>query len=925
MCDTDILGIDKSTIPALTAQCEYALAIGSSLPSESDRQPYINNSGYEFVWFKWENTSVSISSNGTVTATGTIKITDNSVWSGYCMHVGMFVDNKIVCDVAEYGTIVTDGWSKTVTGTSPTKIKDGKSHSIGLFLYCTHCFPVTKNSPGKDWECYRKFTKSATAPIDQIIPGKPSPKITFGNSTTYASTSTMYRGWLNDSSNNGNTITVSVTNPNNATSVALTLQKYVNKTWSTVKTGSNSTNINYTFTEADRGYAFRVTSQSMSATKDTTDGDSFNFRINPLPTMDGTKITTDVTRTLDSVTLNWNHLSHSYCNDADRKYRIHLQKYDSATGQYVAFKTFEKTNETTATFNLSTYGFNKGDKAKIYVEPGHPIEWSRALYGGKVVTRNSIPYFDAGSIVHSNADDSTSNKFFLNNVNISWPVANDSDGDSLSYNIYYRVTRDNNTWGNWTYLVTTNYNFYDNISCASLVSKGKKIQFGVIASDGLENSDTTNTVTITSYELTRDIEPPAPTNLVITPNQTKDNYETLTKLSWTKAVAANGKDCTSYIVTRYVCSSKSTASPDSTKEYTTTTTSVAVDISDVARGKYIIWKVKSKDQFGLISKTTLDSKWCRRNSAPSAPTDFKITNTKTNVYLNVGLQWTAATDIDNDDLTYTIYCSYNGGSYVQIASNVSNTTYTHDVSSRNPGDTLNYKIKAVDSFGISSPDKYIATQNIVINTKPNKPTFIYPTSFIYDRRPRILLKTAGDTNNDTLTVKVTINNTEYNSIVNTSSFNKSYFNPSDDKIVFIPPTNLNIGRNTIKVKVNDTMQDSDETTITIECVEPTLTQIGDREERYITKATHDKLVTMISNSRVAYGLPVYSPSSVATGTTFITQARFDELYTNLINVTDWINTNYSGLNRTKTKPTISKHMLINKKIHNAMLEIITNL
>lgn len=859
------------------------------------------------------NSSLTKNSQNNYTVNISLSCSSGQVFNGYGINVYAVIG----------GTSHYLGSPTISSGSFSTK-NFAKAFSVGsntaVYARCI-CAACESGQHSTDRSKFENSTSADTAVYvnPTIIPYAPNPTMSWGrgNTITSAYGDTVYSGGISGDDGSQNYTNFDCGMPGNAVSVTLSLDRYVNGDWQNVANGYPSFRKNWT--NEDRGFAFRLRSWSTSSTGHTTSAASFpQWRINDLPSIDGSRISFNAPRTTDNITLSWPVLSDGLNSSNANCYRIHLQKL--VNGSYSDFRSFDISNVTSANFNLSSYGFNNGDRCRAQIEPGDALEWAHNRQGSTLVVRNSAPYFSAGTSVKSNVDGADYNKVFKDAVNLSWNSASDNEGDALTYLIKYKAQNSNGSWqSNWTDVIRTS-NRSETISCQNYVSLGRSIQFAVEANDGLENSGL-----ITSLILTRDANPPTPTGIVINPNQSEEHYESISSVSWNSSTGTNGQLCSSYEIDMIVCRTNNVSSAYSTISKKSTSTSIRdFSIADITRGHYFYFRVKAVDMYGLSSVTYLESKWCRKNKAPYAPTGFKINSSRLNLFQNAPLIWDVSSDPDGDNITYSIMCSVNRGNYYSIATGLTSNTYSHNISDRNPKDTLGYKIVSIDKHGVSSTETVIENNHsIVINTKPEPAILMYPVSVIYDTTPRILLNTNGDYNGDELTIKISINGQNYNSATS-SAFNKSSYNADKDKIVFIPPT-LNIGVNTFTIKTNDGYQDSNESTFIINCATPLLNTISDTADVFITPATYISLSSMVSNTRIAYGLTIFNAENMISKESFVTASSFNALYENIIQVNNWINNNYPGKNRVKTKPLIAKSNLIGKNIHNGILEVITNI
>lgn len=102
------------------------------------------------------------------------------------------------------------------------------------------------------------------------------------------------------------------------------------------------------------------------------------------------------------------------------------------------------------------------------------------------------------------------------------------------------------------------------------------------------------------------------------------------------------------------------------------------------------------------------------NRPPEQPATITVPETIfSNQTTTIG--WSASTDPDGDTVSYRLERSINGGSWTQIYSGA-NTTYTDSITTAM--NTLQYRVKAVDSYGSSSSYTTSATRAVTHNLPP---------------------------------------------------------------------------------------------------------------------------------------------------------------------------------------------------------------
>lgn len=651
------------------------------------------------------------------------------------------------------------------------------------------------------------------------------------------------------------------------------------------------------------------------------------FAVNNPPIINGNSLRVDTKIASTNVVLSWDHFEDTVASGNTKYYKIWYKVYANGSwSDYKQWRGMVTTNSVTIPISECC---ERGQKVAFYINGADDLEWGDKA-GGIQVTRNSLPTFKTTTIT-SSVDSATYNKVFSGNVDLNIPPATDVDADqTIHYKIFYRKKANSSaTYSSWAFLGVS-YGTTYSVDAGAITQPNEFIQFGAIANDGLEDSHTTPAVT--SYELRKNSKPATPSGLILVSSGHDNNdsyYEASTKITWNAVIADNGNPITNYRVKTFIASNSSFTGTVNTTTTTVTTNEMTFAIQNlVERGKYVRFQITAIDMYNQESDIYTSATF-RRNSQPTNPTNFRCSTTKLNVYKSVTLAWDGSTDEDdNSTIYYKIWHRIGNGSYALLTSKTTQKTFTHDISSYAAGTTLGYKIRAYDKYDVASPnDVYINNcDNIVINTPPACPTLVAPKQsfIIYDPRPRILFNIPAETNNDNVTIYVTLNGTTYNSATSSSAFSSSSF-ASNSKMVFIPPKDLVTGANTISIKSYDGYQYSPETTYTINYAVKKLGELGPSSEQKITAAYYETLKGMIVDTLRAYNQTVSSTLTPTSNVTKIEAKYFSDLSNKIYGLNSWINTNYPGLNRNKTKPDIGTSKKITKDINNKLLDVITNL
>lgn len=102
------------------------------------------------------------------------------------------------------------------------------------------------------------------------------------------------------------------------------------------------------------------------------------------------------------------------------------------------------------------------------------------------------------------------------------------------------------------------------------------------------------------------------------------------------------------------------------------------------------------------------------NAAPSTPNGISVPGSCLSRQ-NITVTWGAATDPDGDAITYVLERSYNGGSYTQVQASAARS-FSEMVSTS--WNTLRYRVKARDAFGLESAYITSGTAAVIHNQPP---------------------------------------------------------------------------------------------------------------------------------------------------------------------------------------------------------------
>ena len=582
------------------------------------------------------------------------------------------------------------------------------------------------------------------------------------------------------------------------------------------------------------------------------------------------------------------------------------------------FKEFTWQNSSNFTYDLSSY---RGQSVKVrgLIRDRENL----TSYIDKTVYINAKPYWkDYGAeAVAISLKNGVVNGVYKDNITISWPSAIDSESkyQTIRYSIYCQIGTDAGPSGDSSSnciaegLTSTTYTFDGTRIGNRIIQKGERIYVSVWAFDELEWSS----YRLVSQWMYREKPPTSPSNV----SPTSGHYESSVKVSWSQSSGSNGSHITSYKVS-LIDSSNSIV-----KEYNITDTSfICNDLSLIARGDTFKFKVVAVDNLGNYSDATY-SGTLKRNSAPTAPKNFKINSSSIYVKNTVPLIWTASTDADGDAIKYNIAYSINNGPYQELVRGLTSTSYTHNISSLAEGTSLSYYVEAYDTFNVYSQKTYIASK-LQVNIPPTAPTFSLPLAnrILYTNVPRIIFNVGKSHNNQKMKIVISVNGKEYNSEKDISYFDNTNYSSSSQGMFMIPdsaPLNYS-NNNKIIIKAYDGIDYSPQSTIILSCDASTVSTMNTGD--LISADKFNSLKAMINANRFAYGLSEYSwyDGFLQPGTTYIYKKYFEQTINAIHELTVFLNnkTSSSSLKRVYTKDVVSSNNIISKNVFNNMLNMI---
>ena len=174
----------------------------------------------------------------------------------------------------------------------------------------------------------------------------------------------------------------------------------------------------------------------------------------------------------------------------------------------------------------------------------------------------------------------------------------------------------------------------------------------------------------------------------------------------------------------------------------------------------VIYRVRAFDSTGMYSDYTIgNTATIHNNQKPSVPSSITVPSS-ISTGQSIVIKWGASTDPDGDTITYVLERKVNGGSYAVVAQ-TANLNYTDTVGSS--WTTVQYRVKAVDSYGASSQYKESASRTVNQNRIPTI-TCQYSDGTDLGVKSEVFTFTFSvndQDQSDTLTVKEYIDDTQF--------------------------------------------------------------------------------------------------------------------------------------------------------------------
>lgn len=749
------------------------------------------------------------------------------------------------------------------------------------------------------------------------IPAKPTISLSSSNPNTGSINDgglwTVYSGWNVRSPGECSPNTFYIRTGNNSGhSCSILIERHTSSGWSSGHTWyTNSVDHTFNVNDAHSGNNYnssdrypnsrwRISCKSTSSTGHEATSDHMYFVLNGVPVITAASLSVDI---------NYAYVNWSLSDNAigSRKYGYLIANIQR--NGVVSSKVIGSHEALSAKLSLSDIGIRSGDLLSFSVRAGDDYEWNEK----QVVLTNQVlinsPPVLSGS-VSSNAGEH--NNFYGDNLTLRWQAATDVNGDRITYRIRIKKNKD----GEWVNLSTTESNEFT--FSTSNIPKGMFTMFSVMAFDphGGESS------TIYSDWLKKSEDPPSATGITIVKDSYHDNIvENITKIKWNQVTQSNGRPASYYTVTTYSETGNNTFTE---KTVNVSNTEIMGDnsFSTTLRGKSYKFSVIAVDSFGYRSQIAY-SETIKRNDVPGAPPNFRCSEQSNEIKNTISMIWNRSIDEDADSITYSLEFAKDGGVYVEIATGLRNTSYTHDIAGLKPGTRLAFRIRAKDRLGIYSQYSYMDRNgSISINHPPEKCTMDFPNRSIYASNPRICLTIGNDKNNHMMTLHIKYQGVEYSS--NNSEhrrfFNKREYSSGDKASFMLTGKVFNVGNHEFEIRTKDHLDYSESIKFVYNRIPVNINEISAHEDKIITADDINRVANALELTVNAYT----ASSSRATSNAPVTAAEFKAMQNKIYSTQKRLNDTYQGFSRAIPMINILKGEIITREIYNSIINGIFN-
>lgn len=251
------------------------------------------------------------------------------------------------------------------------------------------------------------------------------------------------------------------------------------------------------------------------------------------------------------------------------------------------------------------------------------------------------------------------------NITLSWSGASDGAGNAItSYEIHYRDSSDNNSWGNWTALMTVNTTSTSNsVSVSPPVTRGNYRQFRV-RTQGAAGESYYSDWTVSSNTVRKNTLPSPPVSFTAAPAIYEGNTVTL---AWSGAAPGTSA------IKQYVIQRATSTDGTNWSAYEALTTVVSSATSGTYSanasqiiGTYTRYRISVTDTLDAVSSYVV-SGTVKKNSPPTAPV-IVCPISGSSIY-NSTPRFMITTGIEPDGQSQIVEVKFDAGAWINSVDN----------------------------------------------------------------------------------------------------------------------------------------------------------------------------------------------------------------------------------------------------------------
>ncbi len=466
---------------------------------------------------------------------------------------------------------------------------------------------------------------------------------------------------------------------------------------------TNSTATTYTDTGLTAGTTryYQVRARNVSSL-----GDPSSTASATTPTATAPGAPTDLTATASSQTainLSWTAPSDDG-GSAITGYRIQV----STNGSTNWTNLVGNTNSTTTTYTHT--GLAAGTTRHYRVRARNTVGWSDASIPANATTEAATTEPGAPTGLTASASGQTA-------INLSWSAPSNDGGSAITG---YRIEVSPNGSTSWTNLVGNTNSTTTTYTHRNLTA-GTTRHYRIRAINTAGPSDPSNIASATTDNTTQATAPDAPTGLRATASG-----QTAINLSWSAPSNNGGSAITGYRIQ---------VSPNGSTSWinlvgNTNSTAVTYTHRNLTAGTTRHYRVRAINTVGPsdpsnVASATTDN--TMQATAPDAPTGLTATASG---QTTINLSWSAPSDNGGSAITgYRIQVSPSGGTnWTNLVGNTNSTTTTYTHTGLAPGTTRHYRVRAINTIGLSNPSNTADATTEAATTEPGIPTRLMATA-----------------------------------------------------------------------------------------------------------------------------------------------------------------------------------------------------